>query len=84
MNHSMILNTEKPQIKKMIKTTWKYIATGLLFCWLFLIAYGILRTGIDKLVERRHKAKEKIMSDMISTDEGRKKLAENLMRRRSE
>jgi len=60
----------------------------LFFLYLFLIAYGVLRKGIDNLIERRHKAKEKILSEMISTDEGGKELAKimtnNLPQRRSE
>jgi hypothetical protein len=57
--------------------TPKKIGMILLFLYLFIIAYGTIRTRIDKLIETRSK-KEKILSEMISTKEGREKLAKTM------
>lgn len=62
----------------MIKETWYFIAKILLFCYLFIIAYGTIRTGIDKQIEKQIKKKEKILSELISTKEGREKFAESM------
>jgi hypothetical protein len=63
----------------MLKTIWRHIANVLLFCYLFLIAYGTLRAGIDKLIERRNSKKNKILSELISTKEGREKLTKTMI-----
>jgi hypothetical protein len=61
-----------------MKKTWHFIAKILLFCYLFIIAYGTIRTGIDKLIEKQIKKKEKILSELISTKEGREKLVKSM------
>lgn len=62
----------------MLKELWRITTNVLLFCYLFLVAYGTLRTGIDKLIERKNRKKNKILSELISTKEKREKLAKTM------
>ena len=62
----------------MLKELWHHTARILLFCYIFLVAYGTLRTGIDKLIERKNRKKNKILSELISTKEGREKLVKTM------
>lgn len=57
-----------------------FMANVLLISYLFIIAYGVIRSGIDKLIKKETN-KEEILSKALSTEEGRKKLAELMMSR---
>lgn len=63
----------------MLKELWRITAKILLICYLFLVAYGTVRAGIDKVIEiNKNRKKEKIISELISTKEGREKLAKTM------
>ena len=64
----------------MLKELWRRICQVLVFVYIFLIAYGTIRTGIDKIIEmnKKNNRKEKILSEMLSTKEGGQKLARTM------
>ena len=72
----------------MLKELWHQTAKVLAFIYVFLVVYGTVRTGIDKVIEMKQAKKEKVLSEILHTDEGRKNLAkimtENLSQRRHE